>query len=172
MGTQRSPGESTLIYNVRAPTIAALKALRQRVQKCFEAAALATGCEGEYDWQTAYADVHNTPSLSDAYAGFLDQRYGLKVPDDKFAASTDFGNITYALPSLHAEYAIHLDDPRTQGNHTVGFADAARTQEAHDRTKEAALAIAVVGAKVLVEKEYRDHIWEEWSKWRKTADGP
>ncbi len=102
----------------------------------------------------------------------LGERYGLNVPDDAFAASTDFGNITYALPSLHAEYAIHLDDPKTQGNHTVGFADAARTMEAHERTKEATLGIAVTGARVLVEKEYRDHIWDEWQKWRKGADGP
>ncbi|KAJ1028383.1 hypothetical protein NDA16_001550 [Ustilago loliicola] len=166
------PGESTLIYNVRSPTVSGLKALTARVQKCFEAAALATGCKGEYDWQTAYADVHNTPSLSATYANFLGQRYGLHVPDDSFAASTDFGNITYALPSLHAEYAIHLDDPKTQGNHTVGFAAAARAQEAHDRTKEAALGIAVTGARVLVEKEYRDHIWSEWHNWRKGADGP
>ncbi|SNX82839.1 related to amidohydrolase [Melanopsichium pennsylvanicum] len=166
------PGESTLIYNVRAPTVSALKALVGRVQKCFEAAALATGCTGEYDWQTAYADVHNTPLLSAMYSQFLDQKFGLCVPDDGFAASTDFGNITYALPSLHAEYKIHLDDPRTQGNHTVGFADAAKTQEAHDRTKEAALGIAVVGARVLVEKEYRDQIWDEWREWRKSSDGP
>lgn len=166
------PGEATLIFNIRAPTISALKALTARVQKCFEAAALATGCTGEYDWQTAYADVHNTPSLSATYANFLDQRYRIHVPNDDFAASTDFGNITYILPSLHAEYAIHLDDPRTQGNHTVGFAAAARTQEAHDRTKEAALAIAVTGAKVLVDKEFRDHVWKEWSAWRKAADGP
>ena len=166
------PGESTLIYNVRAPTVSALKALTKRVQNCFEAAALATGCTGTYDWQTAYADVHNTPSLSATYAAVLHQRYGLTIPNDSFAASTDFGNITYALPALHAEYAIHLDDPKTQGNHTVGFTAAARTQEAHDRTKEAALGIAVTAAKVLVEKEFRDHIWSEWQKWRKTADGP
>lgn len=166
------PGKSTLIYNVRSPTVSGLKALVKRVQNCFEAAALATGCKGEYDWQTAYADVHNTPSLSATYAGVLEKRFGLDVPDDAFAASTDFGNITYALPSLHAEYAIHLDDPKTQGNHTVGFADAARTSEAHERTKEAALGIAVTGARVLVEKEYRDHVWAEWSKWRKGADGP
>ncbi|KIS70845.1 uncharacterized protein UMAG_01992 [Mycosarcoma maydis] len=166
------PGESTLIYNVRSPTVSGLKSLVARVQKCFEAAALATGCTGEYDWQTAYADVHNTPSLSHAYAGVLKQRYNLDVSDDAFAASTDFGNITYALPSLHAEYAIHLDDPRTQGNHTIGFAEAARSIEAHERTKEAALGIAVIGARVLVDKQFRDHIWHEWRQWRKDADGP
>lgn len=166
------PGESTLIYNVRAPTISELKALAKRVQACFEAAALATGCTGTYAWQTAYADVHNTPSLCTTYANFLTKRYGLDITSAGFAASTDFGNVTYALPALHAEYAIHLDDPRTQGNHTVGFTAAARSQEAHDRTKEAALGIAVTGAKVLVEKEYRDQIWAEWQKWRKSADGP
>ncbi|CDS82447.1 related to amidohydrolase [Sporisorium scitamineum] len=166
------PGQSTLIYNVRAPTVSALKTLTSRVQKCFEAAALATGCTGDYDWQTAYADVHNTAALSTTYAGVLKQRYGLHVGDDAFAASTDFGNITYALPSLHAEYAIRLDDRRTQGNHTVGFAEKARSREAHERTKEAAFGIAVTAARVLVEKEYRDEIWEEWRAWRKGADGP
>lgn len=166
------PGSSTLIYNIRAPSVSALKVLSARVQKCFEAAALATGCKGEYDWQTAYADVHNTLALRSTYTAVMKRRYDLDIPANDFAASTDFGNITYALPSLHAEYAIHLDDPKTQGNHTIGFANAARTHEAHARTIEATLGIAVTGARVLLQKEYRDRIWDDWKKWREGADGP
>ncbi|KAN0060416.1 hypothetical protein ACQY0O_007746 [Thecaphora frezii] len=166
------PGQSELFYNVRSPTLGGLKEFVPKVQKCFEAAALATGCEGKYEWQPAYADVRNTPLLSQAYAGVMKEQYGQVIGEEDFTASTDFGNVCYALPALHAEYAIHLEDPKTQGNHTVGFTAAAKTKEAHERTKEAALGIAVTGARVLVEREFRDAVWRQWKEWREGVEGP
>ncbi|EPQ29090.1 uncharacterized protein PFL1_03379 [Pseudozyma flocculosa PF-1] len=166
------PGASRLHYNVRAPTISGLKAFVAKVDKCFQAAALATGCSIEVEWEPAYADVWNTPLLSSTYAAVLEQRYGKVVPNDDFTASTDFGNVCYALPALHAEYAIHLDDPKTQGNHTVGFTDAAGSKEAHERTLEAAVGIAVTGARVLLEEDFAKQIKDQWRKWRDGADGP
>jgi len=44
------PGNSHLLYNIRAPTKKDLKLLVERVKRCFEAAALATGCEMEIEW--------------------------------------------------------------------------------------------------------------------------
>lgn len=70
------------------------------------------------------------------------------------------------MPSFQPAYKIHLDDPSTQGNHTVGFANASKTKEAHERTKEAALGIAIVGARVVVEKEYYEKVRKEWKEWK------
>jgi len=63
-----------------------------------------------------------------------------------------------------------LDNPSTQGNHTVGFADASKSQEAHDRTKEAALGIANVGARIVVDKEYYGKVRKEWEEWKKDQE--
>lgn len=67
---------------------------------------------------------------------------------------------------MHPMYSIPLDNPATQGNHTVGFAAAAKTSRAHELTLEAAEGIAVVGARIVVEGEYRDRVWKEWKEWK------
>ena len=166
------PDNSTLTYNVRAPTIAQLNAFTPKVKACFDAAATATGCQVTITQEPAYADVRNSPLLASCYADFLHSRYGHDVQPLDFQASTDFGNVTYTLPALHAEYAIHLDDPATMGNHTAGFAAAAKTPEAHQRTLEAALALAVTGMRVITDDEFASQVTDEWTRWRKDAKGP
>lgn len=81
-------------------------------------------------------------------------------------SSLDFGNVTYELPALHVEYSIPLKNQETDGNHTIGFADASKTEEAHQLTLQAALGIATVGAKIIVEKDYRKSTQDEWKKWK------
>jgi hypothetical protein len=78
----------------------------------------------------------------------------------------DFGNVTFELPSLHAEYSIPLKNPSQDGNHTIGFANAAKTEKAHKLTLQAATGIAIVGAKFIVDEEYRKQSQEEWKKWK------
>lgn len=160
------PDNSTLTFNIRAPTLQELSQLTPRVQRCFEAAALATGCKLSMEWGAQYADVHNNAGLTSVYRKFMRERYGTEVVLKPFEASTDFGNVTYAVPGLHPEFAIALKNPKTNGNHTVGFADAARTQEAHERTREAALGIAVAGAQVVVEEEFAKSVRKEWEEWK------
>jgi hypothetical protein len=74
--------------------------------------------------------------------------------------------VTFELPALHCEYGIPLKNPKTDGNHTVGFADAAKTKEAHQLTLDAAVGIAVVGAKIIVDEEYRKSTQKEWKQWK------
>lgn len=44
------PASTTVEYYVRAQTVKSLSPLTERVVKCFEAAATATGCTVEYKW--------------------------------------------------------------------------------------------------------------------------
>jgi amidohydrolase len=44
------PMSATVDYYIRSPTIKTLKPLTEKVIKCFEAAATATGCKVEFDW--------------------------------------------------------------------------------------------------------------------------
>lgn len=67
-------------------------------------------------------------------------------------------------------YKIPIDDPKTQGNHTVGFASASRTPAAHEATLKATEGIAVLGARVLAEEEYRETLWREWKEWKKGTE--
>lgn len=44
------PASTTVEYYIRAESVRTLKPLTERVLKCFEAAATATGCTVEYEW--------------------------------------------------------------------------------------------------------------------------
>jgi hypothetical protein len=94
----------------------------------------------------------------------------LMLNHSSFAPTPDFGNISYHLPSVHPMYKIPIDDPKTQGNHTVGFTAASRTPAAHEATLKATEGIAVLGARVLVEEEYRGTLWREWKEWKKGTE--
>lgn len=161
------PDSCKLIFNTRAESSAECDKLTERVKKCFTAAAEATGCKCKIDVFSAYKDVANNENLADVYRQLAQQRYKREVSSDTFSASTDFGDVTYAMPALHAEYAIALENPLTDKNHTEGFARAAKTQEAHDRTMEASVLIAAVGARIASDKHFREQTWEQWRRWKK-----
>lgn len=44
------PMSATVDYSIRSPTLKSLKPLTERVVKCFEAGATATGCKVEFEW--------------------------------------------------------------------------------------------------------------------------
>lgn len=160
------PGESTMLFNVRATRLGKLREVKDKVRRCFEAGALATGCTVEIDEGVAYADVQNDAVLKGDYQAFVKEHFGEECPDTAWSASTDFGNVTYEMPALHPTFGIPVEDEKTCGNHTVGFAAAARTEEAHKLALESAEGIAVVAARVVVEREYREKVWKEWKEWK------
>lgn len=46
------PQSATVDYYIRSESVKSLKPLTEKVVKCFEAAAMATGCEVEFNWYT------------------------------------------------------------------------------------------------------------------------
>ncbi|PFH51126.1 hypothetical protein AMATHDRAFT_59581 [Amanita thiersii Skay4041] len=148
------PNYSKMIYYVRAPTVAEVKETAKRVTACFEAAATATGCELKLQPQKVLmGDLRQNKALGKEVAniilnkyGDIDYEWGIK------SASTDFGNITYALPSLHPGFAIPtvVDG----GNHTPGFRDAAATPVAHDACLDVSIALAGTGIRVLLDDNF------------------
>ncbi|KAI1788274.1 aminoacylase 1-like protein 2, partial [Ganoderma leucocontextum] len=126
------PDYSKMFRYVRAPTRAKVEAAVPRVKACFEAAGLATGCKvklempvGQMTFDIGQNQVLSTSGdeCADIYSknfGPVDFEYGIQ------SASTDFGNITYALPALHPSFSI----PTEGSNHTPGFTIAAGTKEA------------------------------------------
>lgn len=82
------PDNCKLEYNVRAPTAKAVEELAGRVEKCFEAASLATSCKVKIERGAVYADVANSSTLSTAYRQYMKSEYDLKVDSGVWEAST------------------------------------------------------------------------------------
>ncbi|KAI5895340.1 amidohydrolase [Schizophyllum commune H4-8] len=134
------PDHATMRWNVRAPTKEEASDLAERVKNCFHGAALATGCK-----ITIKEDIPLYLWTGDAFTEIAQQYYGLAVGTQSTSASTDFGNISQALPGLHPTYAI----PAERGNHTPEFAEAAATPAAHAAAMRITKALAVFGVKFL-----------------------
>lgn len=132
------PDYTSAIFGVRAPTLAQRTALEPRLQACFEGAAEQTGARLEHRWgRTPYADLQSNAPLAAGYEHHL-RALGADPIPDRPSGSTDMGNVSYEVPSLHPGYAI----PSEAGNHNAAFTDAAATEEAHVRTIRAATALS------------------------------
>lgn len=92
--------------------------LKVRVMKCFEAAALATGCEMKKEWVMGYSDLRNSQALSNVYTDFMSTRFDVRFPAEvSIGGSTDFVSSTAFL--LFA-FPCSSDLP-LQGNGAIEF---------------------------------------------------
>ncbi|KIP11140.1 hypothetical protein PHLGIDRAFT_21810 [Phlebiopsis gigantea 11061_1 CR5-6] len=158
------PATMAMTWNVRAPSKQDLDVLRERVIKCFEGgsflmyphrgAAIATGCSVKIESKLPALNLNQNSVLGDEFAHAATVRYGMTaaVVDASHGASTDFGNITYALPGLHPGYSIPTLP--NGGNHTPEFAYAAGTSAAHDETLMVTKALSLVGFRVIDDDEF------------------
>ncbi|KAK4700007.1 Xaa-Arg dipeptidase, partial [Phenoliferia sp. Uapishka_3] len=146
------PGSSKIVFGVRCPTIAEVAVLKGRVAKCFEAAALATGCTYKADWVMAYADLRQNGALASVYTGYMENRHDAGFPaGGDLGGSTDFGNVSYEVPALHPMFQIPCKVG--SGNHTVGFTASAALPESHKLTLEAAKGLSVTAWKFMTDAE-------------------
>ncbi|KAA1469040.1 amidohydrolase [Dentipellis sp. KUC8613] len=149
------PDYAKMTWIVRAPTWAEVEVLRDRVVNCLEAAALSTGCKHKLTLGERYMDLRHNPVLAEAFAAVSQHHYNLptQILDDTMPASTDFGNVTYALPALHPVFFIPTTEPNSSP-HTPGFALAARTPGAHASMLRAARSLALTGLRVLADDAF------------------
>lgn len=71
----------------------------------------------------------------------------IKAPEKPFVASTDMGNVTRALPGIHSGFVIPTGPEVAL--HSVEFATAAGTREAHDAAIKCGKGLAEVALTVL-----------------------
>ncbi|TFK39859.1 hypothetical protein BDQ12DRAFT_514616 [Crucibulum laeve] len=150
------PDYAQMRWCVRAPTYGELMAFVERVKNCFEAAALATSCTIKLKLDTPYFDLHQNAVLAQDFADIVGSRYGLQMTHVGTSASTDFGNISYELPSLHPMFAIPTEPQG--GNHTPAFAKAAATKPAHAATMLVTKGLAITGFRVLSDNVFFEKI--------------
>jgi amidohydrolase len=137
-------------WYVRAETLTALAGLEPKVRRCFEAGALATGCELEIEPESpAYAEFRNDPDLLRLYrasAEALGRRFApADIAGRVNRASTDMGNVSQALPAIHPYIGI---SSLPAVNHQKEFAACCITPAADAAVLDAATAMAwtIVGA--------------------------
>lgn len=105
------PERAACRFYVRAADAHELAPLKARVHACFEAGALATGCKAEIHWGiTDYLDLKTNWPMAEAYkknAQALGRDFfPVEHIPPGFAGSTDMGNVSHRVPSIHPMLAV------------------------------------------------------------------
>lgn len=157
-----TPPSSEMLYYFRAPTHSELEVLLKKVRVCFESAAQATGCTVSITERTrTYKDLISNPTLSNL---FLENTRELGLDYSKatqnFSASTDMGNVSYIVPSIHPLYSIGT----SAVNHTRAYTEATNTDAAHSSTRQAAKAMAMTAIDLLCDPHLLSEVRKEFHK--------
>jgi metal-dependent amidase/aminoacylase/carboxypeptidase family protein len=124
----------------RAKTIDALEQLRPRVERCFEAGALATGASLAIEPRCpTYAHMVHDEEMVAAYRANSEALGREYRPDADITFSTDMGNVSLAMPSIHPCIGI---ESAGAVNHQPEFAAACINASADRAVREGALGLA------------------------------
>jgi amidohydrolase len=149
------PERAACRFYVRAADAAELFALKQRVHACFEAGALATGCRAEITWgETNYLDLKTNWPMAESY-----QRNGealgleffpVKDLPAGYAGSTDMGNVSHRLPSIHPCLGVA---PLNVIIHNAEFARHAVSEKGDQAVIDGAKSMAMTVLDLMADKD-------------------
>ncbi|CAN7977887.1 unnamed protein product [Ixodes persulcatus] len=156
------PEESELRYQVRAPNTEELNLLVSRVEACFRGAAEATGCSVDIAKGIKYKHMINNGTIIDVFQKHA-EALGMVFEDadpavvKRTGASTDTGNVSQQLPTVHPVFAI----PAKGRNHTREFSAGASDTGAQEPTLKVARAMALTVLDLLANPELIGQAKEE-----------
>jgi amidohydrolase len=149
-------------YLTRARDGEYLHEMNVRFRAIFEAAAAATGCVLQLDEMETYLDLRSNPVLAELTSVHL---AGVGLEEDHVlpwarTGSTDVGDVSYAAPTLHPEFAIADEGI---GPHTHAFREAAVSERGEGAMLQAAEVLARVGADVILDADVRRRVREAFA---------
>tara|TARA_B100000579_G_scaffold388024_1_gene360856 strand:- start:715 stop:1878 length:1164 start_codon:yes stop_codon:yes gene_type:complete len=133
-------------WMIRAQKTEELKKLESKIINCFKSAGLATGCKVNIiEGNGIYENLITDKKLAKIFTKYskelsIDMKTN-KDFDQSKNGSTDFGNISKLIPSLHAFLAIVPDDGNVV-NHQPEFAEATLKSDAKNTIKNGSILLA------------------------------
>jgi amidohydrolase len=138
------PDHTVAEWYVRSATIDTLQPLKARVLACLEGGAAAAGCRIEVQPTCPeYSDLRTNPTLIDFYrANSVALGRPLADPSaaNRVIASTDMGNVSHLVPSIHPMIAV---SPPDLPLHSAEFARWAASEEGDRAVLDGAKAMAM-----------------------------
>ena len=135
------PARTEAKWMVRAETLGQLEETRAKVVRCFEAGAVATGATLELvEDEQPYSEMRHDHDLAALYRRNA-EALGRSFVDtsDRGAGSTDMGNVSLAMPSIHPTIGI---DALPAVNHQREFTAKCATPAADQAVFDGAVAMA------------------------------
>lgn len=143
------PGYSSGNFLIRASDLDYLNELKERVLDCFRSGELATGAKLKYRWDPiAYEPLKNNTTLGNLFLNNM-KNLGRQIvfeDTEQSFGSTDMGNVSQRVPSLHGFIQIA---PKDVIGHTKEFACSAASEKGLNSMLDAAKALAMTAADLL-----------------------
>lgn len=157
------PGYAKAEFTVRAKTRSYLMKVINKMQSAAKAAALTVGAKYKFSHDLVYAERYPNLTMGEVFKTNLEslgEKVGYPSPDEVLGSS-DIGNVTMIVPTIHEYIAIaHL----TMNTHTKEFAKAAKSERADKALIKAAKAMAMTGYDILVDKDLQEKIYREFKE--------
>ncbi|HEY8078027.1 MAG TPA: M20 family metallopeptidase [Labilithrix sp.] len=155
-------------FSVRARDTKELARVRAIVERCARAAAMASDVRLETATRTGYRDMVNNMTLARRFGEHL-TALGRKPRETDArvgAGSTDMGDVSHVVPSIHPYLAIV--DENEALCHQHAFEKAAGSDRGLDAALAAAKAMGRTAVELLVDAELRRAVKEEWAAHKST----
>jgi len=163
------PAHSAAKFFVRAEDDEYLEVVKERVIDCFTGASIATGAELKYKWDDIYyAAMNNNLTIGQLFQRNMES-LGQEIPmgeDSPWGGSTDAGNVSRIMPTIHPLVAIAGDDVLI---HTPEFAKVTGSEEGFQKMMDAAKAMAMTVVDLLADPAVLESAREEFRQSRNKA---
>jgi len=163
------PEHSAATFIVRAESDRYLNELKHKVLRCFTGAAMASGAHLEYRWhEQYYATMQNNLILARLFQKNM-ASLGRKMKfstNKNMVFSTDMGNISQMIPSIHPMLAIAREDISL---HSSEFVSAAASEEGIRAVIEGATAMSLTIVDLLSDPSTTNKVKEQFHKTKRGA---
>lgn len=157
------PEEASILFYMRAVDKPYLQEVHRMVDDCARGAAIMT----QTTWDTFKVDAtydcmkNNPAGISVMKEVYEELGIDINGDHDKLFGSSDIGNVSFACPAFHPTLQI-VD--RGVAIHTREFADAVKTQRAHDAIKLGAEVISLHITKTFMDEDKIKAMKEDFNK--------
>jgi amidohydrolase len=152
------PGHTAGGFYIRAKNGGQLREVRPRLERCFEAGALATGCELSIRLESpTYESLATDEGLNALYKANAEAlgRTFTQVPPGFRGGSTDMGNVSLVIPTIHPGIGV---DSAGAVNHQPEFAACCGAPTGDKAVLDGALALACTVIDIATIADQRDRL--------------
>lgn len=140
-------------FYVRTANIKDLTHLKPRVEECFRAGAVGSGCEFNVKWANVdYLDLNTNWPLANTFKKYGESlgRSFLSPKSLGGAGSTDMGNVSHRVPAIHPMLSCA---PQNVVIHSPEFTKWAKSPSGDEAALDGAKALALTAAEFLTNKD-------------------
>ncbi|MBP1704639.1 MAG: family peptidase [Chloroflexi bacterium] len=157
------PDRTRAWFMIRSADQAHYAVMRERFRALAEAAAMAADCGVEVIFSGGSMTMNTNPTLAALWVANATAHGVVEQGPDPFAGSTDMGNVSWVVPTIHPDLAI-ADEP-TPG-HSTAFRDAAASPKGDETTLLAATLVAETAIDLLADPALVARAWAELRRQR------